>query len=66
MCQGGGQGASGMTRRCQAWVTEWKLVLTTETKIQEGEQQMGVSGLDTLSIRCLQDIQGNLDLWVWG
>lgn len=39
-----------MTARCQAWGTEWMLVLTTETKIQEGEwvreQKMWVSGLD--------------------
>lgn len=38
MCGGGRQGVCGMTARCQAWGTEWMLVLTTETKIREGER----------------------------
>lgn len=66
MCQGGGHGASGVSPKHQAPVTEWVLVLCRDTiigtEIQEGEQiweqKVQVSGLGTLSVRCLQNPRG--------
>ena len=57
-----------MTPRHLGWVTEWEMVLTTETEIQEGgrdwEQRVWVSGLDTLSRSACGISWGHLDLWI--